>query len=125
VKEQDTPWHAVVDEEGNETGDVEFNFKRTASGVSKKTGEKWAIKPDLFDKAGEKLAPDVQVFGGSVCRVSFSATTYDTAAAGIGIKLNLEAVKVIKLIESNRSAESHGFGADDGRGGRRRSLHRW
>jgi hypothetical protein len=112
VKEQDPPWSNVTDDDGNETGDVEFNFKRTASGVSKKTGQPWAIKPDLFGSDGEALPADVRIFGGSVLKIAFSVTSYDTAAAGVGVKLNLDGVKVLKLVESSRSAESYGFGDD-------------
>jgi hypothetical protein len=99
----------VTDDDGDETGEYEFNFKRTASGVSKKTNKPWAIKPDLFDAAGRPLAADVKVYGGSVCKVSFEVIPYDTPKA-TGIKLSLCAVQVIKLVEgSGRSAGQYGF----------------
>lgn len=100
----------VVDEDGNPTGDLEFNFKRTASGVSKKTGKAWSIKPDLFDAKGKQLPADVAVYGGSLVKVSFEVMPYDTAKA-VGIKLSLAGVQVIKLVEGGgRSADSYGFG---------------
>lgn len=111
-KEQDTPWQPVLDEEGDETGEVTMNFKRRASGVSQKTGEPWSIKPDLFDRDGNKLPSDAQIFGGSVLKVSFTPNVYDTAAAGVGVSLSLDAAKVLKLVDSNRSADSYGFGDD-------------
>jgi hypothetical protein len=80
LQEQDF-YSKVVDENGDETGEVEFNFKRTASGVSKKTNEPWAIKPDLFDAKGKPLAADARVFGGSIVKVSFEVVPYDTPKA--------------------------------------------
>ena len=99
----------AVDEDGNETGDYLFNFKRTASGVSKKTGKAWAIKPDLFDAKGKKLPADVKIYGGSIVKVSFEVIPYDTPKA-TGIKLSLAGVQVLKLVEGNgRSAAQYGF----------------
>jgi hypothetical protein len=108
LQEQDF-YSKVVDENGDETGEVEFNFKRTASGVSKKTNEPWAIKPDLFDAKGKPLSPDARVFGGSIVKVSFEVVPYDTPKA-TGIKLSLAAVQVLKLVEGTRDAGQYGFG---------------
>lgn len=99
----------VVDDDGNETGEVEFNFKRTASGISKKTNEPWAVKPDLFDAKGQPLRADAKIYGGSILKVSFDVMPYDTPQ-GTGIKLSLAAVQVIKLVEGNRNASTYGFG---------------
>jgi hypothetical protein len=99
----------VVDENGDETGEVEFNFKRRASGISAKTNEPWSIKPDLFDAKGKPLNPDAKVFGGSIVKVSFEVNSYDKPI-GTGISLSLCAVQVIKLVEGQRSAEQYGFG---------------
>jgi hypothetical protein len=103
-------YNDVTDEEGNPTGEVEFNFKRLASGVSKKTGKPWAIKPDLFDAKGRKLAADAKVYGGSLVKISFEVVPYDTPKS-VGIKLSLAGVQVIKLVEGQgRSAGQYGFG---------------
>jgi hypothetical protein len=99
----------VRDDDGDETGEFEFNFKRTASGISKKTGNPWTITPDLFDAKGNKLASDARIFGGSVGKVAFEVIPYDTPKAQ-GIKLNLNAVQVTKLVSGERDATSHGFG---------------
>lgn len=101
----------ALDADGNETGEIEFSFKRMASGISTKTKEPWAIKPDLFDSAGNKLSPEAKVFGGSIVKVSYSVSPYDKPI-GNGISLRLEAVKVIKLVEGNRDQGQYGFGDD-------------
>lgn len=100
-----------VDGEGNETGDVEFNFKRLASGVSKKNGEPWTAKVDLFGADKRALPAGVDVWGGSLVKVSFEAGTYDKPATGIGLSFRLKAVQVIKLVEGGqRDAQAYGFG---------------
>lgn len=105
----------VVDDNGDETGEVEFSFKRLAAGT-RKDGTKWTAKPDLFGPDGKKLDADVLIFGGSVIRVSFEVVPYDTPAAGAGISLRLMAVKVVELSEGNRSAASYGFEDDEEEG---------
>lgn len=99
----------VLDDDGNETGDVEMRFKMTASGISKKTGKPWAMKPDLFDAQGRPLSEEARIFGGSVMKVCFSAEPFDKPI-GIGLSLRLEAAQVIKLVSSTRDASSYGFG---------------
>lgn len=99
----------VLDDNGDETGEVEFNFKRTASGISKKTQKPWSIVPDLFDAKGRPLPADAKVYGGSIIKVAFTVGAYDKPV-GNGISLRLESVQVIKLVEgSGRSATSYGF----------------
>jgi hypothetical protein len=99
----------VFDADGNETGLLEFKFKRTASGVSKKNGKPWAIKPDLFGRSGKPLPADVAIYGGSKIKVAYEAVPY-AAKVGIGLSLALNAVQVIDLVSSMRNADSYGFG---------------
>ena len=96
----------VVDDNGDETGEWLFSFKMTASGV-RKDGTKWAMQPDLYDAAGQKLTSPV--WGGSIIKVGFEVTEYDKPI-GVGISLRLNAVQVIKLVTSGqRDASMHGF----------------
>lgn len=98
----------VIDDNGDATGETDYGFKMTASGISKKNGEPWSMKPDLYDAHGERLASDVKVWGGSIVKVSFEVTEYDKPI-GCGISLRLNAVQVIKLVSSERDAATHGF----------------
>lgn len=103
----------VLDDNGDETGEVEFNFKRLASGISAKNGEAWAVVPDLFDAKGKPLSKSAKVYGGSIVKVAYTVGSYDKPV-GNGISLRLESVQVIKLVEgSGRSASAYGFG-DEG-----------
>lgn len=104
----------VHDDNGDPTGEYEFSMKMTASGV-RKDGTAWAMKPDLFDRHGQKLPADVAIWGGSTGKVSFDVVPYDKAI-GTGISLRLNAVQVITLSEGGRSAAGYGFaneGDDD------------
>ena len=49
------PYETVVDDEGNETGDLEFKFKQKAVVTSKKTGKSYEIKPKVFDAKGQPI----------------------------------------------------------------------
>lgn len=105
----------VYDDAENETGEVEFNFKMTASGVSKKTGKAWARKPNIFDAKGQPM-DGKKVWGGSVGIVAFEVgEPYYTTAAGAGISLRLNAVQVIELVSGGqRAASDYGFDEEDG-----------
>lgn len=98
----------VVDDTGDYTGQCDFNFKMTASGVSKKDGRPWSMKPDLFDAKGDPLPADTAVWGGSLIKVGFEATAYDKPI-GAGLSLRMNAVQVIKLVSASRDASMHGF----------------
>jgi hypothetical protein len=103
-----------LDADGNETGNVVFNFKLPATGKDKATNKTWTNKPALFDGKGTKLPQSVSVWGGSEGRISFEVMPFFVAAVGAGISLRLKAVKIAKLVQGGeRGAEGYGFG-DDG-----------
>lgn len=103
-----------------ETGEVAFKATKKASGEVKKgprAGQKWSSKPDLYDASGKPLKGKLpNIWGGSEGKLSFSVSSYfipGTAAAGL--KFMLDGAQVIDLVSNgSRSAESHGFGAEDG-----------
>lgn len=101
------------------TGEVEFKFKRTASGVVKngpRAGTKWTAKPDLFDAKGRKIGKGANIWGGSEGKIAFHATPYFVAGtAACGLTLRLQGVQVIELVSNgSRSADSYGFGEEAG-----------
>ncbi|MER9195242.1 hypothetical protein NKI13_18365 [Mesorhizobium australicum] len=105
-----------------ETGEVCLKFTKKASGVVKKgprEGKKWTSAPDIYDARGKKMAGKLpNIWGGSEGKVSFAVSSYfipGTAAAGL--KLMLNGVQIIDLVSNgSRSADSHGFGEEDGYG---------
>jgi hypothetical protein len=100
----------------DESGEVTFTFKMKASGVSKKTGKDWSRTPVFFDAKGAAIKEAPKVGGGSTLRVNFEFFPYYTAAVGAGVKLALEAIQVLDLVEfgGNRKASDYGFETEDG-----------
>lgn len=102
-----------------ETGEVTFKFTKKASGVIKngpRKGKPWSAKPDIYDARGNLMKGKLpNIWGGTEGRISFSVSSYfipGTAAAGL--KFMLDGAQVIDLVSNgSRSAESHGFGAED------------
>lgn len=105
------------DDDEEPTGYLIFNFKMTASGTVKKgpkAGQKWQRKPALFDAKGKPLPKTIDPWGGTTARISFEVSPYYTTAAGAGISLRLNAVKVLDLVQGGeRSASSYGFGEEE------------
>lgn len=113
VKQLD--WYKELnDDEGNATGEVEMSFKAKASG-KKKDGSEWKRGPiAVFDAKGTPLK-NVQVWGGSEVKVSFTPMPWINPKGEYGVKLGLEGVQVLKLVSGGeRSASDFGFGAEEG-----------
>lgn len=106
------------DKTEEETGEYAFKFSMTATGVDKTTNRKWNRRPALYDAKGNKLPTSINPWSGTLGKVSFKARPYfidGTATAGL--KLCLDAVQILELRDANnseRSAESFGFGCEEG-----------
>lgn len=107
----------VLDEDGEPTGQVEFNFKTNATFTTKE-GEVVSKHVTFFDAKGEKLGgkkrPDV--WGGTELKIAFTLMPYSNAATKTaGVSQRLNAVQILKLVSSGGgTAESYGFGKEDG-----------
>lgn len=101
------------------TGEIEFKFARTASGVYKKgpkMGQKWTARVPLFDARGNVIQKPPAIWGGTVAKVTCEASPYFIPGTGAaGLKLSLMAVQIIELRQGGeRSAKDYGFGTEDG-----------
>lgn len=118
LKQADLPWKECVDDEGNPTGELEFNFKMPAR-ITKKDGTILELRPAIFDAKGIPIIgqarEELRIGGGSTLRVSFDVRDYYTPLVGFGIKLSLKAVQILKLVEwtGGGTADSHGFEAEE------------
>jgi hypothetical protein len=110
------PYKSAVDDEGNETGEFEFNVKMAHKVTNQKTQKINLLFPLLFDAKRNKLPSSVQIWGGSIVKVAGQYKPFYTAALGVGVSLRLNAVQVIKLVSagSARNASSFGFGEEEG-----------
>lgn len=119
MKEADKPYKPAYDDDGNETGEYEFNFKMPASWLKDKgkaTEKKMPLRPDIFDAKGKKLAAPPEIWGGSRLIVAGEFRPF-SMPIGVGISLRLNAVQIIELSSGGgaRDAGAYGFGArDDG-----------
>ena len=76
-----------------------------------KTKSKFA--PKIKDSQGQLIVDNVpQIWGGSTIRIAGTLTAYDKGI-NVGIKLNLNAVQVISLVEGNGN-DGDDFGAVEG-----------
>jgi hypothetical protein len=97
-KPADKPYKLAVNEEGEETGEVEFNFKLTAKYTERKTGKVRTRRPSIVDYKGTQIDPeDVSIWGGSKVQVGCKLAPFNTAI-GCGISLRLVQVRIIKLV---------------------------
>ena len=95
-----------------ESGNVFFKFKMKASGVNKKTQEKFTQRPQLLDSKKNPISPSTSIWGGSIMKIAYQPVPYYTPMLGAGISLRLKAVQVIKLVEgksNNVFKEEDGF----------------
>ena len=95
-----------------ESDHVFFKFKMKASGVNKKTQEKFTQRPQLLDSKKNPISPNTSIWGGSIMKVAYQPVPYFTPMLGAGISLRLKAVQVIKLVEGksdNVFKEEDGF----------------
>lgn len=106
----------IYDDQENETGEIEFKFASKASGVSKKTGKPWTRKLDIFDARGKLIKEEIEVWGGSLGKVAYTAYPYFIPGTGAaGVSLRLESAQIIELRQGgDRSAAGYGFGEEDG-----------
>ena len=119
MKEADKPYKPAYDDDGNETGEYEFNFKSPASWVKDKdkpTEKKMPIKIDLFDAKGKPIKGEVpDIWSGTVACVAGELRPF-SMPIGVGISLRLKAVQIVELANGSgsKSAAGYGFGEQEG-----------
>jgi hypothetical protein len=110
------PYHVVTDDEGEETGQIEFRYKMNAL-VKFKDGTIKAMKPFIFDAFGKQMPVCPNVYGGSILKVNFSPAPYYAASnKSAGVSLRMNAVQIVELV-SGQGGSATGFGfakEDDG-----------
>ena len=106
------PFKEVEDDNGNETGELQFKFKMKAK-IQLKDGSVYTPKPALFDAKARPISdPDFRIGNGSICRVQFDASPYcmpSTKTAGVSLRLH--AVQVLSLVEYGGDSD---FEEEDG-----------
>jgi len=100
----DRSYREVLDEEGEGTGEFEFNIKMNAQYIDKRTQSVKYLRPLIVNAKGESLKNPPQIWGGTEGKVKFQLVPFFTAI-GIGVQLRLDAVQIIRLVsEGERDA---------------------
>lgn len=116
LKMGDLPLKQVLDEDGNETDEVDITFKQKAT-IKTKEGTKNVEPIPVFDAKGKQFK--VPVYSGSTVKVAFSPVAFFSPMVGAGVSLRLGAVQVLELVSANGRAGNlsggvYGFGEEEG-----------
>jgi hypothetical protein len=111
------PFHPVVGEDQEETGELDFVFKMKHI-ITLDDGSTREMRPVILDSHKNELNPVPEIRYGSVLRVNAHIDPYlqNMDQIKVGATLRLRAVQVIELAQapgSNRSASSFGFEAEE------------
>lgn len=90
----------------NGDGTVTFKFSSYDSYVNRKTGEKVMLKLPVADSSGRRINNVPNIGAGSEIKVKYSVIPYPgSGTIGASVKLQLEAVMLIKLVEFGANRE--------------------
>ncbi|MBS7457672.1 hypothetical protein [Coralloluteibacterium stylophorae] len=99
-----------TDKEGEPTGKHYIKVKMKASGVAKRTGKPFTMKPTFFDGRKQQIKVAPAIGGGSEVRVSFTPRWYFVdSSKQFGLSLSLNSVQLIRVVEPGGMADSSGF----------------
>ena len=113
LKRADLTIKPAFDDDGNETGELDFKFTMKHN-VTTQTGKTWIQRPKLYDSQGKGFS-GAAIGGGSKIVVNFDPAPYFPPTMGCGLKMRLNAVQVIDLVEYKKvGAESLGFAVHEG-----------
>jgi hypothetical protein len=109
------PYQLEYNENDEETGNIIFKFVKNAV-ITTKKGDKIEVKPKIYDAKGIEVTTLLNIGNGSTIKVSGQGSPWYVPATGkVGVKLYLDAVQVINVVEfGGGNAESYGFGEEEG-----------
>lgn len=95
---------AELDDTGAETGNVLFRAKLNAKGHDPKTGETWDQSPRLWDSEGNRVEPDIAVWGGSRLVLRVEVRPYAMPSTKmVGVSLRLRDVQIVELVTGGKA----------------------
>ncbi|MCF4099807.1 hypothetical protein [Maritalea mediterranea] len=95
AKSKNSCWEAVIDDDGEETGEIMFKV-RVKNKMSRKTGKLWDRRPMVIDGQKNPISTDVAVGGGSKLKVQAEIDAWE-AANKRGVSLRPLIVQVVDL----------------------------
>jgi|TARA_R110000851_G_scaffold94300_1_gene205023 hypothetical protein len=107
-----TPYERVLDDEGNETGEIEFKFK-TKARITAKDGATYTNKVAVFDSKATPITEEVRIGNGSTMKVTFEPISYMMQSTKqASVSLRLKSTQLIDLVEygsANTFGEEEGY----------------
>lgn len=97
----------------DENGNIVFKFKCYGS-FKDKNGNIVEITPMIVDSKGRPMKDRPAISGGSKLKVQFSIRPYNSPTVGAGLKLQLESMMLVELVEYQAGAGEWGEEAVDG-----------
>jgi hypothetical protein len=106
-----TPYEQVLDDEGNETGEIEFKFK-TKARITAKDGSTYTNKVAVFDAKAKPITEQLNIGNGSIMKVGFEPVPYMMQSTKeASVSLRLKSTQLIDLVEYGASSP---FGEEEG-----------
>lgn len=111
IKEASLPYTEVFDEDGNETGELEFTFKQKAVITTKKGPMDKSVA--VFDAKGNPITKPIGIGNGSEVIVAYEPYLYHVGSMGAGVTLRFKGLQILKLVappsKDGEGASSFGF----------------
>ena len=111
IKEASLPYTEVFDEDGNETGELEFTFKQKAVITTKKGPMDKSVA--VFDAKGNPITKPIGIGNGSEVIVAYEPYLYHVGSMGAGVTLRFKGLQILKLVappsKDGDEAGSYGF----------------
>lgn len=115
LKDGDKPYVYLTDDDGEDTNEVEFNFKMSYK-VPKKgaEGDFWVFTPTFIDGAGKVIKGEVPaIWGGSELKIRYVIQPWASVKLGASVRLRMDAVQIINLVTAGEG-NADGFGDEGG-----------
>jgi len=113
IKKANAPYTEVTDDNGNETGELEFVFKQKAT-INTKNGP-MNMKVAVFDAKGKPITEPVDIGNGSTVKVAYEPNLWFVPSTGAGVTLRFKGLQIIDLLaRAGSGADGFGFGEEDG-----------
>jgi hypothetical protein len=114
IKLADLPLAPETDQDGDATGNLILHAKMKARVVTEK--HDFTQAPAIFDAKGKPIAKGtIDVWSGTIARVSFDIVPFYKALLGAGVTCRLKGVQILELVSGGgQSADAYGFGEEEG-----------
>jgi len=113
LKKADLPVLEVIDDQGEETGEVDLKIKLKAG--YEYDGKTITQRPTLIDAKQQPIGNDIQIGSGTTLRCGVEVAPWYVPTMGIGVSLRLRVAQIIDLVEfGGGGAAAYDFQNEEG-----------